>query len=576
MSTKGKMFFRFASEKTLREFALFAVPASSGEVRMLLKKKLAISAPLDVVLYEIRDNGKSSRYAMPDHAMINDGQKCLAKRVPVSLAKAILTAAVEAETLRHERGDSKSVRSVASSEEIACNASSSSVIDMQNGLELLSDSDDDDASVQLTSHKPPQQPSDAPSLNKEARPSSDQPSPFLPSTTTGPPTSYPVLSSSNHVGNHAGIPVVGTASITDNEPEFNPETDFDDEAEEDIESEQLMIQQIIQGQPGISRQSSLSSQGRNQRPTQPRENLASRYYRNCNLSWSKDSPVRPQGVHSGPSPSSNLGHVNFGHGNLGHLGGMRRPRVAEPLVPVRENYVCHICGEKGHHIKNCPKGHDPKTQKKIKPSTGLPRSWLQRIPDDQIAQHDGDVFCLPGRKNSHTHCSESRCSYSTIVEWSCGVDNRLITTVNTPVTSNSHNSHNSNTSDKQQLLLLCGGPVVNNKSSVWLTSLLTLRNNNNHNSINDGVVEVHHLHCSVVGLSYIHVVAVHLGFAFLYLSCYSSLNLNCGDYRTLKKHKNRSPNLLVVDFHHQKINHSFLLSSTIQISEHIHYDHNSN
>eukprot|EP01069_Polyplicarium_translucidae_P000392 Polyplicarium_translucidae@DN1218_c0_g1_i2.p1 len=64
-------------------------------------------------------------------------------------------------------------------------------------------------------------------------------------------------------------------------------------------------------------------------------------------------------------------------------------------IRVRPDYVCHLCGEKGHHIRNCPKGKDRRHQKKIKPATGIPRSWLQIVPREALSTIDEEVYILP-------------------------------------------------------------------------------------------------------------------------------------------------------------------------------------
>ncbi|KAL8269387.1 hypothetical protein Esti_006683 [Eimeria stiedai] len=61
--------------------------------------------------------------------------------------------------------------------------------------------------------------------------------------------------------------------------------------------------------------------------------------------------------------------------------------AAAAAAPVPPDYICHMCGEMGHHIKACPKSADAKQQKKIRPATGLPSSFLKDIPSSEIHKH---------------------------------------------------------------------------------------------------------------------------------------------------------------------------------------------
>lgn len=325
---KGTLFFRFASESTLREFS-FPLPSRAGDVRAQLKLNLSISSPLDVLVYRLLDDGKSSRNALSDSAVLVEGQKLLIKRVPESLARSILSAALDAEARERKVAEELSVKL--------------SNVDPLEGLEAVSDSDesvDDDV---------PEFPSDAPS--ESSAPS--EPSSEL---------------------------QVCTPVSTEPDDVYIP-TELSEEDEDEME--QVLIQRVMDQQVGSHRS--------DKQPT-----LASRYYRGRNLTWSRDSDS------NNPTPDSSTTYGNSSYGRFNTFnrfdqrGGRGGGRPVQPIVSVKESYVCHICGEKGHHIRNCPKGHDPKRQKKVKPSTGLPRSWLQRIPDDRVAESECDVYSLPG------------------------------------------------------------------------------------------------------------------------------------------------------------------------------------
>nr|PIM04815.1 zinc finger, C3HC4 type (RING finger) protein [Toxoplasma gondii COUG] len=61
--------------------------------------------------------------------------------------------------------------------------------------------------------------------------------------------------------------------------------------------------------------------------------------------------------------------------------------TAAGYVPVGEDYICHMCGERGHHIRNCTRSNDPRHQKKIRPATGIPSSFLRDISVDDIPRY---------------------------------------------------------------------------------------------------------------------------------------------------------------------------------------------
>ncbi|EDO08175.2 hypothetical protein BBOV_III006140 [Babesia bovis T2Bo] len=60
----------------------------------------------------------------------------------------------------------------------------------------------------------------------------------------------------------------------------------------------------------------------------------------------------------------------------------------QDVVPVDENYICHMCGQRGHHIKNCLQPDGKRLHKKIRPATGIPVDFLQVINEDDINNYD--------------------------------------------------------------------------------------------------------------------------------------------------------------------------------------------
>ncbi|GFE53232.1 zinc C3HC4 type RING finger protein, putative [Babesia ovis] len=69
------------------------------------------------------------------------------------------------------------------------------------------------------------------------------------------------------------------------------------------------------------------------------------------------------------------------------------PDTTQDAVPVDNNYICHMCGQRGHHIKNCTQPEGKRIHKKIRPATGIPVDFLQVINEDDINNYD-EVYHL--------------------------------------------------------------------------------------------------------------------------------------------------------------------------------------
>ena len=72
--------------------------------------------------------------------------------------------------------------------------------------------------------------------------------------------------------------------------------------------------------------------------------------------------------------------------------GQARPTGPVPDRPPPQGYICYRCGEKGHWIQACPTNGDETfdNRKRIKRTTGIPRSQLQKIdPASALVNGDG-------------------------------------------------------------------------------------------------------------------------------------------------------------------------------------------
>ncbi|KAK2196609.1 bifunctional Zinc finger [Babesia duncani] len=60
---------------------------------------------------------------------------------------------------------------------------------------------------------------------------------------------------------------------------------------------------------------------------------------------------------------------------------------------VKKDYVCHICGECGHHIRNCSHSTVNRLRKKVRSALGIPTDFLISIPTEDIDKYD-EVFAM--------------------------------------------------------------------------------------------------------------------------------------------------------------------------------------
>lgn len=75
------------------------------------------------------------------------------------------------------------------------------------------------------------------------------------------------------------------------------------------------------------------------------------------------------------------------------LSGQLAVAVQSGRLDVGSSYICHMCGEPGHHIRLCPQKHGRKLSKKIRAAPGIPRSWLRVISPAEVNDYN-DVYHL--------------------------------------------------------------------------------------------------------------------------------------------------------------------------------------
>ncbi|SBS87601.1 conserved Plasmodium protein, unknown function [Plasmodium ovale] len=87
-----------------------------------------------------------------------------------------------------------------------------------------------------------------------------------------------------------------------------------------------------------------------------------------------------------PNTAQKDTHNSYGAHN-GHAGngGASVDDVSSKYVPP--DYICHMCGKKGHSIKNCTMSNF-NNNKKIKVPTGIPTNFLTKIKAEDIYKYD--------------------------------------------------------------------------------------------------------------------------------------------------------------------------------------------
>jgi hypothetical protein len=425
--------FRFANDIHYHQLPL-AVPCTVGDVRDHLKSTLNITTPLDVVVYSVSVETDTENSILFDSERLLGGARCLVKRVPESLAKILLQHATmehsEASTLSNgASNDSSLVR-----EEVIGNVYTNSVIfpkRIGNNLTQTAmstrlpfnnkrikvvqtaslhettereklDSNGSDLTLN-TNDNSFERRSDISSLDGKS---------VSPKTLS---VSENLLETENGVNQGSGLNAQKSFESTAQgqrscDEEISQRISHGDDEDEEDERERILLRKVAEEHENhlgpytksvAARKVFTSGEknyfqekfNRSNAVRNHRGYSGKRFFRNCNLTWTKQNEQKTT-AETCSTPLPFPSNRNVGR----QVNTLKSSHFCLPktIIPVNENYLCHICGEKGHHIRNCLKGNDPKQQKKVKPATGVPRSWLRRIPQDQVAMVNGDVYCLPG------------------------------------------------------------------------------------------------------------------------------------------------------------------------------------
>ncbi|OII73804.1 uncharacterized protein cubi_03601 [Cryptosporidium ubiquitum] len=113
--------------------------------------------------------------------------------------------------------------------------------------------------------------------------------------------------------------------------------------------------------------------------------------------YKKPGAVGTGPVNTGASNSYSGGQIyntNFGSASASTNYNYKNA-MGNTSTDVPADYICHMCGERGHHIRVCPKVNEGVSQKKIRPATGIPRSFLRAINFDEEGRLYSEVYCLP-------------------------------------------------------------------------------------------------------------------------------------------------------------------------------------
>ncbi|AFZ79226.1 hypothetical protein BEWA_020730 [Theileria equi strain WA] len=164
------------------------------------------------------------------------------------------------------------------------------------------------------------------------------------------------------------------------------------EEEKDEEAEQVENEGQEEDEEEEDEDSKISSiiQEQNFYDSVDQESLSRRYYRNRMLLVGQGAPSVPGTQPSVsttqsesaavPQPGVQVTQNEYGDAVL-------------EIIKVDADYICHMCGEKGHHIRNCVQPEGKRLSKKIRSATGIPTDFLTPISPDDISKYD-EVYIL--------------------------------------------------------------------------------------------------------------------------------------------------------------------------------------
>ncbi|CUV07925.1 unnamed protein product [Cryptosporidium hominis] len=347
----NKIYYKFKSEKKFKDLT-HEFPALVSHVRSKLREILDIGEDMDILATQSDKNGRVSNVYLSDYEILKEGIYLNVVRLPKDLAKPLLEAA------------NSKIKNKPSTASQATNSASSGTA-----------------------------PSNTSSMREQ--------------TILSPP------STTDLAPNSGNFTKVGESKDDDHNSVLNstnPSNNSKNNSSEDAAILLVMQQHGEKFKQTAAQRSEMLEQFNQRGYPKSVTSTGSRYGagNTTGTNFSASSQFRSE-------PYKKLGAIGTGPLNTGssnnYFGGQSynanfgpssvsvnynyKNAMANTSTDVPADYICHMCGERGHHIRVCPKVNEGVSQKKIRPATGIPRSFLRAINFDEEGRLYSEVYCLP-------------------------------------------------------------------------------------------------------------------------------------------------------------------------------------
>ncbi|BAM40074.1 uncharacterized protein TOT_020000338 [Theileria orientalis strain Shintoku] len=145
------------------------------------------------------------------------------------------------------------------------------------------------------------------------------------------------------------------------------------------EEEELKIVELMKGQ--------------NAYDTNQYDSLSRRYYKNRTLLKQSNLSTSSMPITAGTTAAAGYSSAGTSGVQIPNRMYAHDMEDQSEIIPVDADYICHMCGERGHHIRNCTNVEGKRLSKKIRSSTGIPNDFLTPISFNDIAKYD-EVYML--------------------------------------------------------------------------------------------------------------------------------------------------------------------------------------
>ncbi|KAH8583358.1 uncharacterized protein ELE39_000126 [Cryptosporidium sp. chipmunk genotype I] len=348
----SKIYYKFKSEKKFKDLT-HELPALVSHVRSKLREILDIGEDMDILATPSDKNGRVSNVYFSDYEIVKEGAYINVVRLPKDLAKPLLEAANSKIKNKPSNSSSQTINSVTS----GTAPSNTSHMGDQSILCLSSTTD-------LASHNG--------GSSKGGENKDDTQSSVLNS-----------VNLSNNSKNNSSEDAAILSVMQQHGEKFKQTAAQRSEMLEQFNQRGYSKSVAATGSRyGAGNAANTNFPGAGQFRSEPYKKPGTIGTGPVNTGSSNNYPV-------GQSFNANFGSA-FVSANYNYKNSMGNTSTEVPA-----DYICHMCGERGHHIRVCPKVNEGVSQKKIRPATGIPRSFLRAINFDEEGRLYSEVYCLP-------------------------------------------------------------------------------------------------------------------------------------------------------------------------------------